>query len=99
MRQVTDVVRRNSVTITGNREGPVVVLAHGFGCDQHLWRLVIPLLEPDFTVVRFDHVAPGVPMRPPGTPSAIRGWRPTPRTSWTCAGAWISVRCFSSATR
>ena len=59
MRQPTDVVSRNRVTITGDRSGPVLVLAHGFGCDQHLWRLVTPLLEPDFTVVRFDHVGSG----------------------------------------
>ncbi|UTT50345.1 MULTISPECIES: alpha/beta hydrolase [Rhodococcus] len=59
MQHVTDVVRRNSATITGNRSGPVVVLAHGFGCDQHLWRLVTPRLESDFTVVRFDHVGSG----------------------------------------
>jgi len=35
------------------------MLAHGFGCDQNLWRLVVPMLEPDFTVVVFDHVGAG----------------------------------------
>ncbi|WP_241384415.1 alpha/beta fold hydrolase [Rhodococcus sp. CH91] len=59
MRQLIDVVSRNHVTITGNREGPALVLAHGFGCDQHLWHLVAPLLEPEFTIVRFDHVGSG----------------------------------------
>ena len=50
---------RNHVTVTGRRGAPVIVLAHGFGCDQSLWRLVVPTLEQDFTVVRFDHVGAG----------------------------------------
>jgi len=50
---------RNHVTVSGRASGPVVMLAHGFGCDQHMWRLVVPLLERDFTVVLFDHVGAG----------------------------------------
>lgn len=50
---------RNHVTVTGRTGGPVVMLAHGFGCDQNMWRLVVPLLERDFTVVLFDHVGAG----------------------------------------
>ncbi|WP_405634267.1 alpha/beta hydrolase [Streptomyces sp. NBC_01178] len=54
-----DVRRRNQVRVTGAAGAPVVMLAHGFGCDQNLWRLVAPVLERDFTVVRFDHVGAG----------------------------------------
>ncbi|GHA00390.1 hydrolase [Streptomyces subrutilus] len=54
-----DVRSRNHVTVTGLAGGPVVVLAHGFGCDQNMWRLVVPILERDFTVVVFDHVGAG----------------------------------------
>ncbi|MEU8137445.1 alpha/beta fold hydrolase [Streptodolium elevatio] len=54
-----DVRNRNHVVVTGRTNGPVIMLAHGFGCDQNLWRLVVPLLERDFTVVRFDHVGAG----------------------------------------
>ncbi|MER7577159.1 alpha/beta hydrolase [Streptomyces sp. NPDC126514] len=54
-----DVRIRNHVTVTGRTGAPVVVLAHGFGCDQNLWRLVAPTLERDFTVVLFDHVGSG----------------------------------------
>ncbi|MFC8131728.1 alpha/beta fold hydrolase [Streptomyces sp. NPDC057302] len=50
---------RNHVTVSGRAGGPVVMLAHGFGCDQNMWRLVVPLLEDDFTVVLFDHVGAG----------------------------------------
>ncbi|MCC9153598.1 alpha/beta hydrolase [Streptomyces parvulus] len=54
-----DVRDRNHVTVTGRTGAPVMMLAHGFGCDQNLWRLVAPTLERDFTVVLFDHVGSG----------------------------------------
>ncbi|MBF6468075.1 alpha/beta hydrolase [Nocardia beijingensis] len=54
-----EVLSRNHVTVRGKTGAPVVVLAHGFGCDQHMWRLVGPVLEQDFTVVLFDHVGAG----------------------------------------
>ncbi|WP_280194668.1 alpha/beta fold hydrolase [Nocardia farcinica] len=54
-----DVRSRNRIVVTGQAGAPVVVLAHGFGCDQNLWRLVVPLLAPDFTLVLFDHVGSG----------------------------------------
>ena len=54
-----DVVARNNVVVTGPEHGPVVMLAHGFGCDQNLWRLVAPRLAEDYRVVLFDHVGAG----------------------------------------
>ncbi|MGX9963806.1 alpha/beta fold hydrolase [Roseomonas sp. F4] len=40
--------------------GPLrILLAHGYGCDQSIWRLVAPLLAGDFEVVLFDHVGAG----------------------------------------
>ncbi|PWI45067.1 alpha/beta hydrolase [Streptomyces sp. ICBB 8177] len=54
-----DVARRNNVTVTGQADGPVVVLAHGFGCDQNMWRLVVPALAERYRVVLFDYVGSG----------------------------------------
>jgi sigma-B regulation protein RsbQ len=54
-----DVVSRNNVVVTGREDGRTVVLAHGFGCDQNLWRLVAPRLAQEFRVVLFDHVGAG----------------------------------------
>jgi sigma-B regulation protein RsbQ len=51
--------RRNNVTVTGRADGPAVMLAHGFGCDQNMWRLIVPGLARDFRVVLFDHVGSG----------------------------------------
>ncbi len=50
---------RNHVVVTGRADGPTVMLSHGFGCDQNLWRLVAPSLARDFRVVLFDHVGSG----------------------------------------
>ncbi|NUT46917.1 MAG: alpha/beta hydrolase [Saccharothrix sp.] len=54
-----DVLAKHNVVVTGNVDGPPVVLAHGFGCDQTMWRLVVPALVDDFRVVLFDHVGMG----------------------------------------
>ena len=36
-----------------------MVLAHGFGCDQSMWRHLVPAFENDFRLVLFDHVGHG----------------------------------------
>ncbi|MFF5565128.1 alpha/beta fold hydrolase [Streptomyces sp. NPDC012623] len=54
-----DVQSRNNVVMTGRPDGPVVVLAHGFGCDQNMWRLVVPALAENHRVVLFDYVGSG----------------------------------------
>lgn len=36
-----------------------MVFAHGFGCDQNLWRLVAPAFAEDHQLVLFDHVGAG----------------------------------------
>lgn len=35
------------------------MFAHGFGCDQNMWRFVAPAFERDFRTVLFDHVGAG----------------------------------------
>lgn len=56
--QVNAVVR-NNVKIVGRADGPVVMLAHGFGCDQGLWSAVTDRLSDRFRIVLFDHVGAG----------------------------------------
>ena len=36
-----------------------MLFAHGFGCDQHMWRFVAPRFADRFRVVLFDHVGVG----------------------------------------
>ncbi|MFD9123026.1 alpha/beta fold hydrolase [Streptomyces bottropensis] len=54
-----DIGRRNNVSIIGNPQGRTVVLAHGFGCDQNMWRLTVPALVDTYRVVLFDYVGSG----------------------------------------
>lgn len=53
-----DILRRNNVKVSGR--GPrAIMFAHGFGCDQNMWRYVAPDFEQDFRVVLFDYVGSG----------------------------------------
>src|SRR4051794_41507387 len=54
-----DVLARNNVTERGQTSGPPMLFAHGFGCDQNMWRFVAPAFEADHRVVLFDHVGAG----------------------------------------
>jgi sigma-B regulation protein RsbQ len=54
-----DVLRRNNVTVTGAPHGRPLVFAHGFGCDQNMWRLVVPAFADSYRIVLFDHVGAG----------------------------------------
>jgi sigma-B regulation protein RsbQ len=56
---VGNVLERNRVTLRGVPEGRPVLFAHGFGCDQEMWRYVAPDFEVDHRVVLFDHVGSG----------------------------------------
>jgi sigma-B regulation protein RsbQ len=53
-----DVLARNNVHV-GGRGDRAMVFAHGFGCDQNMWRFVAPAFENDFKTVVFDHVGAG----------------------------------------
>jgi sigma-B regulation protein RsbQ len=53
-----DVIRRNNVTVTGRGERPML-FAHGFGCDQNMWRFVTPAFADTHRLVLFDHVGAG----------------------------------------
>src|SRR5580704_4862395 len=49
---------RNHVQIRG-KGSQAMIFAHGFGCDQNMWRFVAPAFEGDFKTVLFDHVGAG----------------------------------------
>jgi sigma-B regulation protein RsbQ len=36
-----------------------MLLAHGFGCDQNMWRFVVPAFANEYRIVLFDHVGAG----------------------------------------
>jgi sigma-B regulation protein RsbQ len=53
------VVDRFNVTVSGRPDGQPMVFAHGFGCDQHMWRYIAPRFEDEFRVILFDHIGAG----------------------------------------
>ena len=54
-----DVMARNNVTVAGRPDGQPMVFAHGFGCDQGMWRFVAPAFAEDHRTVLFDLVGMG----------------------------------------
>ena len=52
------VTKRNNVIIKGKGK-QVMLFAHGFGCDQNMWRYVTPAFEDTYQIVLFDHVGAG----------------------------------------
>ena len=52
------ILTRNNVHVRGSGKRPML-FAHGFGCDQNMWRYVAPAFEADFRTVLFDHVGAG----------------------------------------
>ncbi|MBY4894494.1 alpha/beta hydrolase [Rhodobacteraceae bacterium N5(2021)] len=51
-------VLRHNVTTKGAGARPML-FAHGFGCDQSMWRHVAPHFEDTHKVIAFDHVGAG----------------------------------------
>lgn len=55
--------QRNNVRIL--EDGPAtLVLVHGFGCDQNMWRLLAPALAEDYRVVLMDLTGSGLSYAP-----------------------------------
>lgn len=54
----TSVAARNNVRVFGKGTQPML-FAHGFGCDQNMWRFLTPAFENDYRIVLFDYVGSG----------------------------------------
>jgi sigma-B regulation protein RsbQ len=54
----TDILTRNNVKVFGKGTRPML-FAHGFGCDQNMWRFVAAAFENDYKIVLFDFVGSG----------------------------------------
>lgn len=48
----------HNVKVTGSGE-QVIVLAHGFGTDQSVWKHLVPHLVDDYRVVLYDNMGAG----------------------------------------
>lgn len=52
------ITKRNNVKIFG-KGTQAIVFAHGYGCDQKMWRFITPAFEKDYRIILFDHVGSG----------------------------------------
>lgn len=53
-----NILNRNNVHVQDNN-GPVLLYAHGFGCNQTMWNQVTPYFESTHRQVLFDYVGSG----------------------------------------
>ena len=53
-----DIIARNNVRVSGHGSQPML-FAHGFGCDQNMWRYITPAFEDEYRVIAFDYVGSG----------------------------------------
>lgn len=53
-----DLITRNNIKISGKGTQPII-FAHGYGCDQHMWRFITPAFEEHYQVILFDHLGSG----------------------------------------
>ena len=51
-------ITRNNATVSGNGT-QAILFAHGYGCDQNMWRYVAPAFENEYKIILFDHVGAG----------------------------------------
>ena len=52
------IAQRNNVKVFGKGTQPMM-FAHGFGCDQNMWRFITPAFENDYKIILFDYVGAG----------------------------------------
>jgi sigma-B regulation protein RsbQ len=52
------VAQRHNINITGQGK-KTILFAHGYGCDQVMWRFIGPAFQDKYRVVLFDHVGAG----------------------------------------
>ncbi|HUF31261.1 MAG TPA: alpha/beta hydrolase [Gemmatimonadaceae bacterium] len=53
-----EILRRNNVKMFGRGTQPML-FAHGFGCDQNMWRFITPDFQDEYRIVLFDYVGAG----------------------------------------
>lgn len=53
-----DICTTYHVNVTG-KGNKTLLFAHGLGCDQNVWRYIIPALEDDHKIVLFDYIGSG----------------------------------------
>ena len=72
-----NVMERNNVKVSGRGE-KTIIFAHGFGCDQLVWKEVIEEFKADYQVITFDYVGSGLSDRQSYSPeryNSLHGYK------------------------
>lgn len=54
-----NIIKRNNIRVLGSGKRPMIMV-HGFGCDQNMWRYIIPAFEEKYKIVLLDLVGTGM---------------------------------------
>ncbi|MFH5883308.1 alpha/beta fold hydrolase [Halalkalibaculum sp. DA3122] len=52
------ILSRNNVHVSGEGDQPMI-FGNGFGCDQHMWRYIVPGFQQNYRTILFDYVGSG----------------------------------------
>jgi sigma-B regulation protein RsbQ len=55
---MNSIIQRHNIKISGKGKQPIL-FAHGFGCDQNMWRFVVSAFEEDYKIILFDYIGSG----------------------------------------
>jgi sigma-B regulation protein RsbQ len=53
-----NILKRNNVSVFG-KGTRAIMFAHGFGCDQNMWRFITPAFVEEYKIILFDYVGSG----------------------------------------
>jgi sigma-B regulation protein RsbQ len=70
-------VAQFNVQLSGRPDGQSMLFAHGFGCDQNMWRFVAPAFADDHRIVLFDYLGAGqsdLSAYDPATHASLHGY-------------------------
>jgi sigma-B regulation protein RsbQ len=56
---MVSVLSKFNIVASGPEDAQPMLFAHGFGCDQHMWRLVAPAFADEYRVILFDYIGAG----------------------------------------
>lgn len=58
MKSANDIDKIFNINILGDGTRPML-FAHGYGCDQNMWRFLYPHFESDYKIILFDYIGAG----------------------------------------
>ena len=56
---MVSVLAKYNIVASGPEDAQPMLFAHGFGCDQNMWRFVAPAFADEYRVILFDYVGAG----------------------------------------